>query len=208
MPKPTAVAGQRFLAYVIDTLIISAIIAVLWLLLTDKLPKETIDPSSGGFDIGDKRYAFSDDHAWKRSVWAVGSIAAVLVVSILVPAIKGSSPGRAAAGIRLVNGQGQAPGIGRAFLRWVAWLIDQFPYFIPLVGPILTLASGNNQRLGDMLAGTYTVRREAAGHPLGLQDGPRDPLLSTGGAGWHPDPYGQARLRYWDGSGWTEHTAA
>jgi hypothetical protein len=25
-------------------------------------------------------------------------------------------------------------------------------------------------------------------------------------AGWHPDPYGQARLRYWDGTRWTEHT--
>jgi hypothetical protein len=27
-------------------------------------------------------------------------------------------------------------------------------------------------------------------------------------AGWYPDPQGQARLRYWDGSGWTEQTSA
>ncbi|MEA2350192.1 MAG: hypothetical protein QOG86_1133, partial [Thermoleophilaceae bacterium] len=26
-------------------------------------------------------------------------------------------------------------------------------------------------------------------------------------AGWYADPSGQARLRYWDGSAWTEHTA-
>ena len=26
-------------------------------------------------------------------------------------------------------------------------------------------------------------------------------------AGWYPDPQGQARLRYWDGSAWTEHTS-
>ena len=26
--------------------------------------------------------------------------------------------------------------------------------------------------------------------------------------GWHPDPYGQARLRWWDGARWSEHTAA
>ena len=25
--------------------------------------------------------------------------------------------------------------------------------------------------------------------------------------GWYPDPQGQARLRYWDGSAWTEHTS-
>ena len=23
---------------------------------------------------------------------------------------------------------------------------------------------------------------------------------------WHPDPHGQHRLRYWDGSTWTDHT--
>ncbi|HLL86035.1 MAG TPA: DUF2510 domain-containing protein [Thermoleophilaceae bacterium] len=25
---------------------------------------------------------------------------------------------------------------------------------------------------------------------------------------WYPDPYGQARLRWWDGWRWTEHLAA
>jgi hypothetical protein len=29
-----------------------------------------------------------------------------------------------------------------------------------------------------------------------------------GEAGWYSDPQGQARLRYWDGAGWTEHTSA
>lgn len=27
-------------------------------------------------------------------------------------------------------------------------------------------------------------------------------------AGWHADPYHQARLRWWDGAQWTSHTAA
>jgi hypothetical protein len=26
-------------------------------------------------------------------------------------------------------------------------------------------------------------------------------------AGWYPDPQGRARVRYWDGSAWTDHTA-
>lgn len=25
--------------------------------------------------------------------------------------------------------------------------------------------------------------------------------------GWHPDPYGERRLRWWDGQQWTGHTA-
>ncbi|MBD8477701.1 DUF2510 domain-containing protein [Microbacterium sp. CFBP 8794] len=28
------------------------------------------------------------------------------------------------------------------------------------------------------------------------------------GAGWFPDPAGALQMRYWDGSRWTEHTAA
>jgi hypothetical protein len=27
-------------------------------------------------------------------------------------------------------------------------------------------------------------------------------------ADWYPDPQGQARLRYWDGRAWTDHTSA
>jgi hypothetical protein len=35
-----------------------------------------------------------------------------------------------------------------------------------------------------------------------------EPAASSGpAAGWYPDPQGQKRLRYWDGSRWTEQTA-
>jgi len=36
---------------------------------------------------------------------------------------------------------------------------------------------------------------------------PDDDALDDGGmaAGWYPDPYGTHDLRYWDGSGWSEH---
>lgn len=37
---------------------------------------------------------------------------------------------------------------------------------------------------------------------------PGQPLApaATAAAGWLPDPQGKARLRYWDGAAWTEHT--
>lgn len=38
------------------------------------------------------------------------------------------------------------------------------------------------------------------------QQAPAQPQAASAPAGWLPDPQGQARLRYWDGIRWTEHT--
>jgi hypothetical protein len=37
--------------------------------------------------------------------------------------------------------------------------------------------------------------------------GPSAPSGATDPPGWHPDPGGEARLRWWDGTRWTDHTA-
>ena len=207
MQKPTAVAGQRFVAFLIDTLVICAVIALLWLLFTEKLPKDQVAPDSGGFDIGDKRYAFSEESSGKRTLWALLSIATVIGVSIVSPALTGSSPGRAAAGIRVVDADGRKPGFLKALVRWLLWIVDGF--FFWAVGGIMVLATKFNQRLGDMATKTYTVKKEHAGQPLQLGGGAAATAGAggAGGAGWHPDPHGQARMRYWDGSRWTEHTS-
>jgi uncharacterized RDD family membrane protein YckC len=226
MQKPTSVAGQRFASYLIDYLVIAAAVAIFWLLLTDKIPKDQVAPDSGGFDIGDKRYAFSEENAGKRTLWLLLSIGAVAVVSIVLPGLKGTSPGRAATGIRLVDAEGRPPGILRALGRWVLWVVDAFPWFVPLVGWICVLATEKNQRVGDMATNTYTVKKEFAGQPLQLDQAqyaqpayapagygqhpayaqPAAPQQQAG-AGWHPDPRGEARLRWWNGSEWTDHTA-
>ena len=215
--KPTNVPAQRLLAFIVDTLLICAIIVVAWLLLVDKLPKDQV-VGDAGFDIGDKRYAFTESNSYKQTVWLLVSLAAAFVISVVMPALTGSSPGRAAAGIRTVDAQGRPPGFGRALLRWILWIVDGF--FFWLVGGIMVLATKFNQRLGDMAAKTYTVKKEHAGQPLDLTGGAaaayaqgggygqgQGERQGQGGAGWHPDPHGQARLRYWDGSRWTEHTS-
>lgn len=218
--KPTAVAGQRLVAFLIDTLLIFLIIAVLWLILVDKLPKDQVI-GDAGFDIGDKRYAFTEGNSGKQTAWILLAGLTAFVISVLVPSFKGSSPGRAVAGIRVVDGEGRPPGFGKSLVRWLLWIVDGF--FFWAVGGIMVLVTGKNQRLGDMLTKTYTVKKEHAGQPLGL-DGPGGYGQTGGygqqqgfgqqqaaqqgqGAGWHPDPHQQARLRYWDGSQWTEHTS-
>jgi uncharacterized protein DUF2510 len=43
------------------------------------------------------------------------------------------------------------------------------------------------------------------GQPAPVQ--PVQPVQPAAPAGWHPDPWRQKRLRYWDGAQWTGHTA-
>ena len=40
----------------------------------------------------------------------------------------------------------------------------------------------------------------------GWTPGPAVPLCSAAPPGWHPDPSGAPRLRWWDGVRWSEHT--
>jgi uncharacterized RDD family membrane protein YckC len=209
MQKPTAIPAQRFVAFLVDTLLICAVIVVLWLLLVDKLPKDQV-VGDAGFDIGDKRYAFTEENSEKQTLWFLLSGLVAFVLSVVVPALSGSSAGRAVAGIRVVDDQGRPPGFVKSLVRWLLWIVDSF--FFWAVGGILVLANGKNQRLGDMAANTYTVKKELAGQPLQLEQPayvqPMYAQQATAAAGWHPDPRGQARLRWWDGSQWTDHTSA
>jgi uncharacterized RDD family membrane protein YckC len=208
LQKPTAVAAQRLAAFTIDTLLICAIIVVFWFLLVDKLPKDQV-VGDAGFDIGDKRYAFTEENSGKQTIWFLLAGATAFVMSVVVPSFAGWSPGRAVAGIRVVDYQGRPPGFVKSLVRWLVWIVDSF--FFWAVGGILVLATAKNQRLGDMATNTYTVKKELAGQPLQFDQ----PAFAQSayaqqapGAGWHPDPRGEARLRYWDGSQWTDHTSA
>jgi uncharacterized RDD family membrane protein YckC len=163
--QPTKVVGRRVAAFLIDTLLASLIVALLWILFTDRLDASTT--TGGGFVIGDTRYGFDSGSGGKRGAWAILSILTYLAIFVVLPGLRGSSPGRALMKIRLVNREGASPGIGRALLRYLVWIVDSFPYFIPnLVGFVLALTTKGNQRLGDMAAGTYTVTAEAAGQPI------------------------------------------
>ncbi|MEA2352254.1 MAG: hypothetical protein QOJ14_668 [Thermoleophilaceae bacterium] len=234
--------GERAGAYVIDWLLLAAITFGLYLLLTKSFPKEGY---SNGIVIGNTRHAFESGSS-NRAIWGILVLLAGLVIYVIAPGLTGRSPGKAATGIRVVRADGQPPGIGRALIRALLWIVDDFPYLIlPLTGFIVALNSTGNRRVGDMAAGTWVVRADAAGQPVepllaqaapaavppgGPPGGWQQPATAAppqpgGGGGWQPpapaapspaptqpagwyaDPSGQARLRYWDGSAWTEHTA-
>jgi uncharacterized RDD family membrane protein YckC len=228
MQKPTQVVGRRVVAYIIDWLILAAIIAIAWYALT-----KNVGPGScigGGVEINGKCRGFVS--SGNRGIWiAIIAIAAIGIL-VVMQGLTGKTPGKAVMGIKVVNAEGQPPGIGRAILRELLWIVDGL--LANLVGFIAALTSQRNQRVGDMVAGTFVIDKNAVGAfapapgqpafaaPGGPPGGgyappPTGPPVSAPPpqqqqvnqpADWYPDPQGQARLRYWDGQRWTEHTSA
>ena len=237
MQSPTNVVGKRVGAFVIDILINSAITVIAWFALTTEIPGKCLD-EGGGITIGDNCRGFLVTEGGKQTAWYLISIGAALLLFVILPGITGKTPGKAAVGIKLVNAEGRPPGVLRAFLRHILWIVDGFPYIIPnLVGFIVALNGERNQRVGDMAAGTFVVDKAWEGPlpapgqiqqggqfaptagwnapptnappnygppPTPVPAGTQEPAQK---ADWYPDPHGQARLRYWDGQRWTDHTS-
>ena len=95
--------------------------------------------------------------AW-LALWG-GSIA----IYVLLQAFTGWTPGKLITGIRVVREDGRSPGFVKALLRWLLWLVDGFPYFIPgLVGFIVGLTTPGHRRVGDMAAKTFVQKNRLA----------------------------------------------
>jgi uncharacterized RDD family membrane protein YckC len=121
----------------------------------------------GGFcadfsDVDDRVY-FADDLAPGATLAFWGLSFGMLVV---LQGLTGWTIGKLLTGIRVVRDDGRPPGLLKALVRWLLWVLDGFPYIVPLVGFITALTTVGHRRVGDMAAGTYVVRSSAAGSPV------------------------------------------
>jgi uncharacterized RDD family membrane protein YckC len=91
-------------------------------------------------------------------------------LSVLMPAISlvyfiwleagGGTLGKRILGLKIVDAQGNKPGLGRSLARNLLRLIDALPFVIPyLLGIILVGKTRTKQRLGDKAAGTFVVAK-------------------------------------------------
>ncbi len=178
---PTSVFGRRVLAVLIDALIVivPAVIAVtsqFEYIAEENLPiadgqaycDQYLD-EEGGFCIDatdlDDRVYFSDGSNPGSNVVYWGLNFGLLVV---LQGFTGWTPGKLVTGIRTVREDGRPPGFVKALLRWLLWIVDGFPYFLPLVGFITGLTTVGHRRVGDMAAKTFVVRKDAAGSPVSV----------------------------------------
>jgi hypothetical protein len=117
----------------------------------------------------------------------------LLLMFVFLQGVAGWTVGKLIVGIRCVREDGAPPGVLKAFLRWVFWLVDGLPFVIPaLVGFIVGLTTVGHRRVGDMVAKTFVVRKQAAGQPVvvpGLNAPPLEAAWGTDGAtGYAPAP--------------------
>ena len=214
--KPTDVMGRRVGAYLLDVLITIVIVGGLtFAVMTAVKPLEhvVLPTTSSAHDFCSD---YSDDtpgtvaHTLRqqygnRACFNVNSdvyllntgpvfgaaigfgLAWGIINFVLLEGLTGGTLGKRIVGLRVVRGDGQLCGVGRAIGRNA---VLHLPSNIPIFGflwiiamLIVSLVRDNHQHLGDMAAGTYVVDRHAIGQPL-------DAMPAYAAPGAYPLPSG------------------
>lgn len=179
---PTAVVGRRFGAYVVDTIIVAALSAGLFFATADitlyeepstcrqieAVPGEVSSSETCTDDIdatiNDDDYSAATYRPAAFAIAGGASLLYLIVVQWIVQGLTGATLGKAIFGIRTVSEEGQAPGLGKQFIRGILWIVDGLCN--GLVAAILILVTKGHRRLGDMAAKTFVVRSNVKGSPV------------------------------------------
>jgi len=141
---PIAGPGSRCYAFLIDWHI-RVLLAAAWMLAVWLVLKLSGLLETGGFRA---RYA-------ALTFWPAILIY-LLYHPVLEALMRGRTPGKRMAGVRLVMRTGAAPGISAILIRNVFRIIDSLPFFY-LLGLLCCTFSAQRIRVGDMAAGTVLV---------------------------------------------------
>ena len=162
--------GARSLAYLIDllirTILVTAWFVVATLIYNGKLTLETPDDPDG---------------TWYLYVATPATLIYLLYHTVLEIAMRGRTPGKRMAGIRIVARNGASPTIAAQLVRNVFRLIDSFPLGYG-VGLFTCLVTRDHVRVGDLAAGTlmiYENRNTLAARSLPLAANDRRLDLTT-----------------------------
>lgn len=139
--------GSRFVAALLDTLIkIGVVVAFVFLV--------AISANAGGGDGGG---------GWGTALFIVMLFLVLFAYDILFEVLgDGRTPGKRAAGIRVVRSGGEPVGFLASTIRNVIRLVDFLP-FAYVAGTVTILMTAPGRRLGDLAAGTVVVRERTGG---------------------------------------------
>ncbi len=146
---PVAGPGARAYAFLLDWHI-RLIVALAWFVIGALLynGRPSLAPP------------LSNDARWFGTVVAPALAIYFLYHCVLELAMRGSTPGKRMAGVRLVARDGGSPSAGALLTRNVFRLVDSLPlcYGVGLISVVLTR---DHLRIGDMAAGTLLVFERA-----------------------------------------------
>jgi uncharacterized RDD family membrane protein YckC len=155
--------GARSLAFLIDllirTILVTAWYVVATLIYNGRWSLATPDDPEG---------------TWYLYVATPATLIYLLYHCVLEIAMRGRTPGKRMAGIRIVARNGSAPTIAAQLVRNVFRLIDSFPVGYG-VGLFTCLVTRDHVRVGDLAAGTlmiYEDRQSLVGRGLPLAGAP------------------------------------
>lgn len=135
--------GSRSYAFIIDWHI-RLLLALQWMLVGHLL-------YFGGF-----RMTPEPGSSYLLWVWLPTLLIYFFYHPILEIAMRGRTPGKRIAGVRVVTREGDIPGAGALLLRNVFRVLDSLPLCY-LVGLITVVLTEHHVRVGDMAAGTLLV---------------------------------------------------
>lgn len=142
-------AGSRSYAFIIDWHI-RLVLALAWLFTSLFMLAGTVNLFGEGGSRG----------LGAAIVWVPSALIYFFYHPILEILMRGSTPGKRMAGVRIVSRSGDIPGAGALLLRNVFRLVDSLP-FSYLLGLAVVIFTEQHVRIGDLAAGTLLVHEES-----------------------------------------------
>jgi uncharacterized RDD family membrane protein YckC len=126
------------------------------------------------------------------ALFAIASFLVIFGYDVLFEVLaNGRTPGKRWTGLRVVRAGGRPITLVRSALRNVLRLIDVLP-FAYTVGIVAIFATRNNQRVGDLVAGSYVIRDRTAERDARAAAGDGVDLAQT--TGWDVSGVGAGDL--------------
>jgi uncharacterized RDD family membrane protein YckC len=154
-PNALADPGQRLVARIIDGVIIGVVfvvLVVLFLIPASVTTSVTNRTTGGTTTVGEPAAAFV-------VLGFIVPFAVFLFYEVGMIAVRGQTLGKMAMGIKVVRlADGQIPGWGPSFVRWIVPAAICFVPFLPLLDVLWLVWDENRQCLHDKAASSLVVR--------------------------------------------------
>ncbi|MDR2231644.1 MAG: RDD family protein [Tannerella sp.] len=139
--QTTANVGDRILARIVDYVIITVYYVILYFV----------------FGVGTGALNIGNDDVWIVGIFIMSM--PPMFYSLLCELFnKGQTPGKQLLGIRVVMKDGSRPKLSAYLLRWLFLMVDI--YLFQWIGIVSIVVTKNNQRLGDLVAGTLVIKEK------------------------------------------------